>query len=242
MNAAIQFMNVSKSSKYRCLIIDDDPMITDLIQHFCGKHPLIDSCLSCNNAVDGLKLISAQNFDIVFLDYNMPDLTGKAILELKQDGSAVIMITSHSDFAVESYNYPEIIDYLLKPVKYERFEQAIKKYEGLRAQKESESRDNYFYVKDGNKWVKIDLNQIYYVKSESNYVGWHFEDRQLLSLMKLKDLEGELPPNFLRVHRSYIVNKHKIEELTRDMILIKGKTIPVGKSYRLSVENIISNN
>ncbi len=228
------------TKKLRCLIIDDDPTITDLIQYFCSKVDRIEFCLTCNNAIDGLKLISSQEFDLLFLDYNMPDLNGKAILDLKKDNSKVIMITSHADFAVESYNYDKLIDYLLKPIKFERFLKAIEKFEPAETSAVESNDNEQFFVKDGNKWVNVKLNDVLYIKSDSNYVTWHTASRQVISLMNLKDLESELPNRFIRVHRSYIINTEKIESISKDSVVINNVSISIGNSYKHLVEKIIS--
>lgn len=228
--------------KYKCLIIDDDPLITDLVTHFCSKIDAIEYCLSCTNPVDGLKLISNQEFDILFLDYNMPELNGKGILELKQDNSKVIMITSHPDFAVDSYNYPQVVDYLLKPIKFDRFVKAIDKLNTqLSARPVPLSPENYF-IKDGNKWVKLKLSDVSFIKSDSNYVVWHTEQKQVMELKKLKELEEELPSNFKRIHRSYIINTEFIDVVTRDMINIGKHAIPVGNAYKDVVDEILGGN
>jgi len=229
-----------KGNKYKCLIIDDDPTITDLIQHFCSKLPEIDYCLSCNNAIDGLKLISSQEFDILFLDYNMPELNGKAVLELKQDNSKVIMITSHPDFAVDSYNYEGLVDYLLKPVKFDRFVKAIEKVRKSSSVSSNRDKGSYF-IKDGTKWIKVSLDDVFFIKSDSNYVHWYTRDRQIISLMKLKDLETELPEQFARVHRSYIINSNKVDVISKDGISIGNHNIPIGNSYKTVVDEIVRN-
>jgi len=230
---------MQSKEKYNCLIIDDDPLITDLIVHFCDKLDEIEYCLACNNAIDGLKLISSQDFDLLFLDYNMPELNGKAILELKKDKSKVIMITSHADFAVDSYNYPQLIDYLLKPIKFDRFVQAINRLKTQQSyQASTPSTDNYF-IKDGSKWVKFKLSDILYIKSDSNYVVWTTKTKQVLELKKLKSLEEELPSNFKRIHRSFIINTDHIEVITRDNITIGTTMIPVGNAYKNVIDEII---
>jgi two-component system LytT family response regulator len=226
--------------KYKCLIIDDDPLITDLIVHFCDKLDEIEYCLACNNAVDGLKLISSQEFDVLFLDYNMPELNGKAILELKKDNSKVIMITSYADFAVDSYNYPQLIDYLLKPIKFDRFVQAINKLKTRQEDQASASSTGSYFIKDGSKWVKLSLADIIYIKSDSNYVVWTTKKKQVLELKKLKTLEEELPSNFKRVHRSFIINTDHIEVITRDNISIGTTMIPVGNAYKNVIDEIIT--
>ncbi|MCB0706570.1 MAG: response regulator transcription factor [Saprospiraceae bacterium] len=223
----------------KCLIIDDDPLITDLIQHYCSKVPEIEYCISCNQALDGLKLISNQDFDILFLDYNMPELDGKGILEMKQDSSKVIMITSNKEFAVESYTYPDIIDFLLKPISFDRFYKSIEKYQSMGQEKPARRNPETFFVKDGTKWIQVQIKELTHIKSESNYVILYSKEKQIMSLMNLKDLENDLPDYFVRVHRSFIVNTKLIEYITSEEISIPGKIIPVGATYRNVVKNLL---
>ena len=231
--------------KLNCIIIDDDPLIADLIKHYCSKVPFIEYCISCNNPIDGIQLISNQPFDLVFLDYNMPELDGKGVLEIKQDNSKVIMITSNPDFAVDSYNYSDIIDYLLKPITFERFYKSIEKYQNpslsTSLNVDHQLRKETFFVKDGNKWIQVQTKDLLYVKSESNYVILFTKNKQVMSLMNLKDLEKELPENFIRIHRSYIVNIKKIEFITADELSIESKLLPIGAKYKNSIKNRIVN-
>lgn len=226
----------------KCIIIDDDPLITDVVDHYCSKIAAIDYCVTCNNAVDGLKLISTQDFDLVFLDFNMPNLTGKALLELKSDNSKVIMITSESSFAVDSYNYPQIIDYLLKPINFERFEAAVGKYSAKAYQEKPATvaaEKAVLYIKDGKKWIPVKIADIYYIRSESNYVSLHTAAGKVMSLSNMKDLEDELPEQFMRVHRSYIINKNHISYITAEEVAVAGENIPVSTKYRTKVRALV---
>jgi len=223
----------------KCIIIDDDPMITDLVDHYCSKVPAIAYCVTCNNAIDGLKLISSEDFDLLFLDYNMPNLTGKALLELKNDDSKVIMITSESDFAVDSYNYPQVIDYLLKPINFDRFEDAVGKYSAKASTPKSVEKE-VLYIKDGKKWVPVKMAELYYIKSESNYVSLHTGAGKVMSLSNMKDLAEQLPDQFMRVHRSYIINKDHISYITAEEIDIAGDRIPVSTKYRAAVRELVT--
>ena len=230
------------SQPIKCLVIDDDRTISDLIQHFCSKVDFMSYCIACNSPIDGLKLISSEDFDLIFLDYNMPDINGKMLLDLKQDDSKVIMITSNAEFAVESYEYSNVIDYLLKPISFERFYKALERYqESISEDMTSKIQDDHIFVKDGNKWVKIDLNEVLFIKSESNYVVWELSQKQILSLQNLKALEVQLPANFKRIHRSYIINTQKIDYLTSEEVNIKGKMIPVGMKYKEVLKSILNN-
>lgn len=230
-------------SNLRCIVIDDDPTITDLISHFCSKHELVDYCIECNNSLDGLKLISSQSFDVVFLDYNMPQLNGEDLISLKQDQSKIIMITSESSFAVDSYKYPQIVDYLLKPVTYERFAEAISKLVAPHSDNTLEPKavKKSIMIKEGNKWIPVKTETILYIKSESNYSILYTEGQNIMSLVNLKDLQKKLPSHFLRIHRSYIANTNHIEYYTTEEVRISGKDLPVSGKYRPGVKEYISN-
>lgn len=228
-----------RNALIKCLVIDDDPLITDLLQHYCSKVSAIEYCLTCTNSIDGLQLLSNQQFDIIFLDYNMPNLDGKGLLELKQDKSKVIMITSNANFAVDSYNYPEIVDYLLKPVTFERFYKAIEKIiTNISPQKEKTPKDSFF-VKDGSKWIQVKTKDILYIKSESNYVVLYLQDKKIMSLMNLKDLENDLPTHFFRIHRSYIVNSKFIDFIKTDEMSVQGSILPVSAKYKDHLKTLL---
>lgn len=230
--------------KLKCIVIDDDPLITDLLEHYCSKISYIDYCLVFNKSVDGLRMISSQDFDLIFLDYNMPDLNGKALLDLKADQSKVMMITSHSDFAVESYKYPEVVDYLLKPLDFERFELAMNRfYTGLTQEitevKSKEATPENLFIKDGSKWMQIKIADIKYIKSESNYLSFYFNDQKVMTLMSLKEIEEKLPENFMRIHRSYIINIKYIDYISTDDVSISEDLLPIGATYKAALKKLV---
>jgi len=225
--------------KLRCIIIDDDPLITDLVVHYADKTEEIEYCISCNDSVAGLKLIGNGNFDLVFLDLNMPTLNGKNILELKQDKSKVIMVTSDQKFAVDSYRYQDVVDYLVKPINYKRFLEAVKRCQSVimaetsRPDLNSESKN--LMIKDGNKWIPINVDNIMFIKSDSNYCVINCKDKVIMSLVNLKNLLTKLPPYFLQCHRSYIVNMHNIDHFTKEEIAIGEHIIPISNKQKLVV-------
>ncbi len=219
--------------KISCLVIDDDPLICDLIQHFCSKVSQIDFCLAAGNALDGLNLLASQSFDILFLDYNLPDMNGKFLLDRKPDDTPVVMITSEKDFAIESYNYPDIIDYIVKPISFDQFYRAVERVLTSRKNSpEEEQSAKSIFVKDGNKLVQIYFADIFYIKSESNYVFFNLQEKRITSLLSLKDLITKLPSNFIRIHRSYIVNMHRIDYISTDELSINQMKLPIGSKYK----------
>lgn len=213
----------------KCLIVDDDPLICNLLEHFCSKINDIGHVTIAVSGFEALNLINGSYFDLVLLDFDLPDITGKDILNSINPNTAVVMVTSDKDFASDSYNYPQIVDYLVKPIDFPRFFKGFQKAQGfmsLNSQKESR-----LFIKEGNKLVKIDLKNVKYFKSEANYIAVVLTDQKILTLMTLKDLEPKLPDFFQKVHRSYIVNLNRIDFIDGSAIDIENEHIPISQSY-----------
>lgn len=213
----------------KCLIIDDDPLICDLIEHYCRKTDLITSVTITYSGFESLNLINANSFDLIFLDYDLPDITGKEILNIIDKNTLVIMITSHSEFAGESYAYEQILDFLIKPVKFPRFLKAVQKVS--KSREKNSKVTNAIFLKDGNKLVKVDFEKILFFKSEANYISVNMNESKFLTLMTIKELEKKIPESFMRIHRSFIINLEKIEEIDQHEVKIGKYRIPVSDSY-----------
>ena len=153
----------------RCLIVDDDPLICDLLEHFCSKIDDIKSVTTTVSGFESINLINSSSFDLIFLDFNLPDITGKDILDLNPN-SAVIMVTSNKEFAPDSYNYPIVVDYLVKPIDFPRFYKGFSKAkEYISANNKVPEKDSRIFIKEGGKLLKIKLKEVAYFKSEANY-------------------------------------------------------------------------
>lgn len=213
----------------QCLIVDDDQLICDLLDHFCSKAEEIGEVTTTNSGFECINLINRNIFDIVFLDYNLPDVTGEEILALIPDDTAVVMITAHREFAAESYNYENIVDFLVKPFDFARFFRSVQQAQKFLSGKSSEQ--SHLFVRDGTKLVKIDLSQVLFFKAEANYVAIVTAEKRILTLMTLKELVKRLPKSFQRVHRSYIVNLQKIDTIEIGSVKINQNEIPVSNTY-----------
>ncbi|MEP7195202.1 MAG: LytTR family DNA-binding domain-containing protein [Saprospiraceae bacterium] len=232
--------------KLKCLVIDDDPMICDLVKHFCSKLSQIDYCISAGNGHDGLQMLGGQKFDLLLLDFHLPDMTGQNILEINPQELPVIMITSEKEFAANAYDYDEIYDFLVKPLNFERFQKSIERITSSNSPVKQEvipNNEESFYVKDGNRFVKLNYNELLFLKAEENYVSFVSQEKNILSLVTLKEVEQKLPNYFMRVHRSYIVNLKKIENTTTEEIKIEKFTIPISQKYKKELlDHLVSNN
>lgn len=213
----------------KCLIVDDDPLICDLLEHFCSKIDEIQSISIANTGFETINLINSYDFEIIFLDFDLPDITGKEILKVLQKNVAVIMVTSNKDFASESYNFDQVIDFLVKPLQFPRFFKGFQKARGYLNNKEKQNQR--LFVKEGSKLIKVKMEEVKYFKSEGNYISVILQDRKILTLMTMKELEHKLPDFFQKVHRSYIVNLNKIDFIDNKAIEIEKEHIPVSHSF-----------
>lgn len=215
----------------KCLIVDDDLLICDLLEHFCSKMDAIKHVTTANDGFGSINLINSQKFDLIFLDYDLPDLKGSDILGVVGLETKVIMVTSHADFASDSYNYSQIVDFLVKPLDFARFAKGVKKAMQRQSVIELDQSDEIF-IKEGTRLVKVDFKRVLFIKSASNYSELFFEDAKLMTLMPLKEMELKLPNYFQRIHRSVIVNVNKIESIAGASVHIKEYELSISDSHQ----------
>lgn len=231
-----------------CLIVDDEQSAIDILSNFIEKTPFLTLVGSTTNPMDALVLLQQQPVDLVFLDIHMPQLSGLDVMPLLKGKSKVVLTTAYSEFAVTGFEL-EALDYLLKPIAFERFLKAAQKAlnssiePSVRWQSEPNQND-YIFVKTENKgkMTKIDFNSIIYVEGMKNYVSIATTDENILTLLNIKDLEDRLPPQlFMRVHKSYIVSMDKIRAIDGNQILFKDikAYVPLGDTYRTSFFNVL---
>lgn len=215
----------------RCLIVDDDPLLSDLLEHFVSKVDFLGSVSVCHSALEALSLLRNEQYDLLFLDIEMPEMSGMDLLRALDTDFLVIMVTSHPDFALESYRYT-VVDYLVKPLEFPRFFQAVSKARRLYKSSDSSDKVLEVFVKEGRDLVKVDLRSVYYIEAASNYVSFVCEEERRMTHSSMKTLEERLPGNFVRVHRSFIVNAAKIDKIESMSIAIGKRSIPLSARYR----------
>jgi hypothetical protein len=211
----------------RLLIADDDPLVTDQLAHFAEKLGATEVVV-VHSGSEALTALRKGGYDLLVSDVHMPGLTGPELLATLGNTVPVIIVSGDKDFAVESYRY-NVVDYLLKPVDFAAFARAWNK---VAERSSTPVGDTTVFVRAGTEIVRVDLNDVRFIKSDSNYVRFVLADREVTSLMNLKDLERKLPSSFVRVHRSYIVNLRHIDKLDSQDIKIGRELIPVSDSYR----------
>ncbi|SFH02763.1 LytR/AlgR family response regulator transcription factor [Pedobacter insulae] len=231
--------------KVKCLLVDDEPLAIELIKNHLEQLALFEVVGSCSNAVKALEVLRIAQVDLIFLDIKMPQLTGIDFLKTLKNPPSVIITTAYREFALDGYDL-DIVDYLLKPITFDRFFKAIDRY--LRTVQSLEnpgiptSINQFIYIKSGVKFHKVYAEDILYIESLRDYVIIHCIQQQINAKYKISDIEKELIPfNFLRIHRSFIVNPRKISAFTTNDIEIGNKEIPIGTNYKLQVLSVLKN-
>ena len=219
----------------RCHIVEDEPMASKLLQLYVSKLPVLSLVAVSDNPLHALESLKANPVDLLFLDIRMPEMTGLSLLEVLSNRPLAIFTTAYSEFALESYEL-DVVDYLRKPITFERFVKAVGKAEQrlqvLDPARESSVGAGYIFVKEGTRFVKVNIDEILFIEGLKNYVAIHTATQKVISLQRLKALEDQLPAeNFIRVHNSYIIAKSAISSVKDNEVRIGTATIPIGETY-----------
>jgi DNA-binding LytR/AlgR family response regulator len=218
----------------RCLIVDDDAITAELIAEFARRESVFHEVHTCNQPVTALSMLEKGHYDVLFLDIEMPEMSGLELLQALKQPVLCMLITSKTEHAIEAFEYG-VIDYLVKPVRYHRFHAAIQKLqEFIKSRVHTEPDDDNVFIKAGSQqFIKIQLSKILYLESQSDYVVFYMESgQQHMVLATMKSMASKLPPNFLRVHRSYLVNYYKIDSVQDNSVTIQKKSIPLSGTYK----------
>jgi DNA-binding LytR/AlgR family response regulator len=218
-----------------CVAIDDDNLALTLLKKYCGKIPSLNMTAAFSDPMDGLAHLRHNQPDILFLDIDMPGMSGISIAEKANEKSEIIFTTSYRDFAFEGFQL-NAADYLLKPIEFDQFFQAVNKARDRitmdKIKQESFKNDDFIIIKADYKNVKIRLSQILFIEALDNYIKIHTAKKTYVTLQNLKGI-GEIlcPQNFLRIHKSYIVSLSRIDFFTKEHVHIKSHQIPIGRTF-----------
>lgn len=216
-----------------CMVVDDDEMSRSIIRHYIEKTKYLTLQHECANAIEASNLLKEGDTDIIYLDIEMPEMSGMDLIKTLEQDYEIVLITSAKEYAVEAFE-KSVTDYLVKPIEYSRFliasDKAKKNIENLQKQNEKQRE---IYVRSEARYVRIELSKILMVEALADYVVFHTEAKKHIVHYTMKGIEKKLPYSyFARVHRSYIVNTDKIEGIEDNSIIIGGKLVPIGASYR----------
>ncbi|WP_400074875.1 LytR/AlgR family response regulator transcription factor [Winogradskyella sp. R77965] len=225
----------------KCLIADDEPIARQILENYIKDIPYLDLVSSCKNAFEVMEVLQKQPVDILFLDINMPKLSGISLLKSLREKPEVIITTAYPEYAVEGFEL-SVTDYLLKPFSIERFLQAVMKVQqNLDASNKEtisnpiEAEQTSIFVKSDKKIIKLNFDTIYYIEAYGNYIKI-FTENMVLTPQTLSDFIDKLPNNFLRIHKSYAVNFNHLKLIDgNQIILLNNAKLPIGKSYRKAV-------
>ena len=236
--------------KINCVIVEDEPLARNLMIDYVSKVPSLNLVEACSSPLAVMDVLRNNSIDLLFLDVQMPELTGISLLKALKKRPLVILTTAYSEYALEGYEL-DVADYLLKPITFERFLRAVEKVterleKNVAQTPEKPPQENtqpFVFVKDGTKLVKVNLEDILYVEGLKDYVTIHTPNQKIISLQRLKVLEDQLPPEkFIRVHNSFIVALNAIDVIHKGDIQIGNAMIPIGETYKKAFRDFIERN
>lgn len=231
----------------RCAILDDEPMAVALLSKYVEKISSFELVKATTNPFEILELIAQTTIDVLFIDIQMPELTGIQMMEMLGNKTKFVITSAYSEYALKGYEH-NVVDYLLKPISFDRFYKCIQKIESLALEKPAptveimakteEKPDEFLFIKTDGKLVKINLNDLLLVEGLKDYLYLHLKSEKLIVLDTLKDFEAKLPASdFMRVHKSYIIRLDKIETIERNRVFIQKNIVPIGETYKIKFQD-----
>lgn len=222
--------------KISCIIIDDEPNALALLEGYIEKIPSLELKGKFYDGVEALEFLKKHSIDVIITDIQMPLLTGFELADILPRNQKFVFVTAYAEHALNSFSF-HVIDYLLKPITFKRFSQAVFKIEALAgietiAPATPTSHETFLFAKSGRQIVKINFDDILYIKGEKEYVNIQLKNEKLLIYKRMKEMEALLPAQFKRVHISYIVNTQHIQKVVMNQVQIGNAKIPVSDTYR----------
>ncbi|MCT2406792.1 response regulator transcription factor [Chryseobacterium antibioticum] len=227
------------SKKYNCIIVEDEPIAAEILENFVSRDEELHLVAKCSDAVYAGSLLNRHEIDLMFLDLHLPVVKGFDFLKKLKNPPLVIVTTAYHQYAVEGYEL-DIVDYLMKPIPYDRFIKAVEKFKYLMNAEEAllEAADReHIFINSGKKQIKIVLHDIFFIESLREYIHIHTKAGTITVKMPISRIEESLDPKmFIRIHKSYIISKTKIEVRSASMIQVNGKKLPIGRTYKPSID------
>lgn len=237
--------------KTKCLIIDDEPLARDLIRNHIEKLDSFEIVAECGDAMKAMQELRDKKVDLMFMDIQMPQITGIEFLKILKNPPKVIITTAFREYALDGFEL-DVVDYLLKPITFERFLKSVNKYYEITQEdvqnsapviEVSSNEDSFIYVKENKRVIKVYLHEILYIEGLSEYVQIYTDKKKIITKISMSSLEDKLPNDgFLRIHKSFIVSTSRIEAFTAHTIEVPGKELPIGRSYKSTVLNALQVN
>jgi DNA-binding LytR/AlgR family response regulator len=231
--------------KYNCIIVEDEPLAAEILVDYISQVPFLELKSVCSDAIYAMEVLQTEKIDLIFLDIHLPKLKGMDFLESLKTPPSVIITSAYKDYAIQAFEV-SVIDYLLKPIRFNRFLKAVGKINQPARTASSEPSQaaaeerKYLYFNVGKRKVKIFIDEILMIESLREYVRITTPDKNILVKFQLNEMEEMLSKNnFLRVHRSFIVSKDKISAFTATGVEIDGRQVPIGRSYKEVVISIL---
>lgn len=231
-----------------CIIVDDEPVAREILENHLKKIKTVSVVGSCKNAIEAFNVLNTRNVDLIFLDINMPEICGLSFAKSINKQIKIIFTTAYREYAIDGFDL-RAVDYLLKPISFERLLQAISKYHNEHNPSQlipeveiSADKSDFIFVRSDRKMIKINFSDLDFIESFSDYLKLYTHNKTIVTRETISSIEAKLPKkDFMRVHRSYIVAIKKIESFTQEFIEIKNKAIPISRSYKPDVKHRLDN-
>lgn len=217
----------------RCLIVDDEPLAREILGQYVSQSDELQLVGACKNANEVVELLQKESVDVLFLDIQMPGISGMALMKSLENPPLVVFTTAYDQYAVEGYEV-SAVDYLLKPISPDRFKKAVEKVREMIQYKKSSSRDlDYMFIRADYQDIKVMFDDILYVEGLKDYVKVVTKEKRIITLTNIKGMLEKLPQDrFIRVHKSYIVAKDKVQTIKGTILTIDDKEIPIGLTFK----------
>ena len=233
---------------FQCLIVDDEPVAREILENHLKKISAANIVASCKNAMEAFTFMNSQKIDLIFLDINMPEISGLSFAKSINKNIKIIFTTAYREYAVDGFDL-QVVDYLLKPISFERLLQAINKYldENIHVNIDADNEiideaSDFIFVRSDRKMIKLEFLDIIYIESLSDYIKIYLTNKTIVTRETITNIEAKLPKkDFIRLHRSYIVSISKIDLFTNEYVELNKKVIPISRTYKNDVLHRLEN-